>query len=396
MQEHADKISPSSFFIKILGCQYNEWDGARIAYILKNLGLIESSEKDADLIILLNCSVRKTAVDRAMSWVKNWSGKKIILAGCILPDDRPKFLKKGVQIWDGEHLDELAKIIGAKATLLKTTSYPLKTNYIPIMKGCNNFCSYCAVPYTRGREVSRPMADIIADAEKMIASGQKEIVLLGQNVNSYSPSKISVIPSFSSVIPAQAGIHKSTNGSPAPTPPNLPSGRGGSLNLGMTNKKTKNDFAILLKKLNDLSGDFVIKFTSNHPKDMSDDIIEAIASLPKIAKEIHLPFQSGSNKILKAMNRPYTIEQYIALVEKIQRAIPEIILTTDTIVGFPGESEEDFRATAAILKKVDFAQAFNNKYSPREGTAAFALGDPIPWAEKERRWRMLDKISFKK
>jgi len=336
-----------TFFIKSFGCQYNEWDAARLAFVLGKYGLAEAAEDDADVIFLLNCSVRKTGVDRAMSFTKNFieNEKIVIITGCVLPQDKDRFTKKGATVWSGEDFTELAKIlnINVSAANLKTNDYQLKTNLVPITKGCNNFCSYCAVPYTRGREISRPADDILADVSKIIQSGEKEIWLLGQNVNSYE--------------------------------------------FG---------FADLLYKINEIQGDFTVFFTSNHPKDMTDKIIEAIATLPKIAKYIHLPLQSGSNKILKAMNRPYTKEKYLELVEKIKKRIPEIQISTDTIVGFPGEAEEDLQETAEILRTVQFSQTFNNKYSPREGTLAYKLGDPIPWNEKERRWRVLDEISFRK
>jgi tRNA-2-methylthio-N6-dimethylallyladenosine synthase len=191
------------------------------------------------------------------------------------------------------------------------------------------------------------MNDIISEAKKMIKEGRNEIILLGQNVNSYK-----------------------------------------------TNQKSKNKpgFAILLEKLNNLDGDFEISFTSNHPKDMSDDVIEAVANLPKVRKEIHLPLQAGSDKILKAMNRPYTTKKYLELVDKLKSRIKNLKLTTDIIVGFPGESEEDFQKTVSIFKKVKYYQAYINKYSPRKGTAAYALGDPIPWSEKKRRWHILNKL----
>jgi tRNA-2-methylthio-N6-dimethylallyladenosine synthase len=336
-----------TFFIKSFGCQYNEWDAARLAFVLGKYGLAEAAKDDADIIFLLNCSVRRTGVDRAMSFTKTFieNEKKVIVTGCVLAKDNEKFTKKGATVWNGEDFTELAKIldIDVSAANLKTNDYQLKTNLVPITKGCNNFCSYCAVPYTRGREISRPVVDILADVRKIVESGEKEIWLLGQNVNSYE--------------------------------------------FG---------FADLLSKINEIQGDFTVFFTSNHPKDMTDEIIEAIATLPKIAKYIHLPLQSGSNKILKAMNRPYTKEKYLELVEKIKKRIPEIQISTDTIVGFPGETEEDLQETAEILRKVQFSQTFNNKYSPREGTLAYKLGDPIPWSEKERRWRVLDEISFKK
>jgi tRNA-2-methylthio-N6-dimethylallyladenosine synthase len=330
------------YFIKVYGCQYNVWDAARIDFMLKKIGLIPSTEKEAEIIFMLSCSVRKSAVDRIMGMVKNWKDKKVVIAGCVLENDRPKYLKKNVILWDSNKPEELNKILQLKNSISLPTNQVVNSSYLPIMAGCNNFCSYCAVPYARGREVSKPFNEIVSDFKKLVENGNKEIMLLGQNVNSYS---------F--------------------------------------------DFAKLLKTLNDIQGDFVISFTSNHPKDMTDNIIAAVKDLSKVKKEIHLPLQSGSNKILTAMNRPYTKEKYLELANKIKKGIPNISLTTDIIVGFPEETEEDFQETLDLFKKIDFKSAYINKYSPRSGTAAFKLGDPIPWSEKQRRWRILNELANK-
>ncbi len=336
--------SLTKYFVKVYGCQYNEWDGARLDFMLNKLGLTPSTEKEAEIIFLLSCSVRKSAVDRVMGLVKNNSHKKVVVTGCILNNDKRKYQQKNVIIWDNRKPEELKNILKLDDSVdIKEllNSGNASSAYLPIMIGCNNFCSYCAVPYTRGRESSRPFDEVVDDFKKMVKNGNKEIMLLGQNVNSYAY-----------------------------------------------------DFAKLLKTLNDVEGDFTITFTSNHPKDMSEEVIKAIANLPKVKKEIHLPVQSGSNKILKAMNRPYTKEKYLELVDKIRKIIPNISITTDFIVGFPRETEEDFQETVDILKKVGYKAAYINKYSPRSGTVAYKLGDPIPWEEKERRWRILNDISY--
>jgi len=394
-----------TFFIKSFGCHYNEWDAARLAFVLGKYGLAEAAKDDADVIFLLNCSVRKTGVDRAMSFTKTFieNEKKVIVTGCVLAQDKERFTKKGATVWNGEDFAGLREILGVKNDVNLDNGHP-KTNLVPITKGCNNFCSYCAVPYTRGREISRPVANILADVSKIVQSGEKEIWLLGQNVNSYQ-SPLSVIPAINSVIPAKAGIqakyidsrlHGNDKNVMSFQPESLRAGIQESGDPSFPQDDKTIGFAELLTKIDEIPGDFTVFFTSNHPKDMTDEIIEAIATLPKIAKYIHLPLQSGSNKILKAMNRPYTKEKYLEFVEKIKKRIPEIQISTDTIVGFPGETEEDLQETAEILRKVQFSQTFNNKYSPREGTLAYKLGDPIPWSEKERRWRVLDEISFTK
>lgn len=348
------KKKPTKFHIKIFGCQYNEWDSARLSFQLKKSGLIEESIENCEVIITLNCSVRQTAVDRTIGYCRNFleAGKIVVVSGCILESDRKKFEKKGIVIWDGKSLETLNKIFELKIVSTKDDN-PSSTNLIPIMKGCNNFCSYCAVPYTRGRETSRPMDKVLDDVQRLVEAGQKEIWLLGQNVNSYRDSEKQKVKS----------------------------------------EKLKSDFATLLERIDEIPGDFIVYFTSNHPKDMTDDIIEVIAKLPKIAKRIHLPLQSGSDKILKAMHRPYSQKQYLRLVKKLKDKIPGVEITTDTIVGFPGETEEDFQQTIDVFKIVRFSQAFNNKYSPRSGTVAYKLGDPISWEEKQRRWRILDQLA---
>jgi tRNA-2-methylthio-N6-dimethylallyladenosine synthase len=222
------------------------------------------------------------------------------------------------------------------------------------------------------------MKEVIADFKKLIANGQKEIILLGQNVDSYSPSVISSHPLR------------------AEPPGGAESARADDEGGEKSYSKQEKPFAVLLKTLNIIPGDFLISFTSNHPKDMSDDIIKAVATLSKVKKAIHIPLQSGSDKILKTMNRPYTREQYIELVKKIRKSIPNVTISTDVIVGFPGETEKEFEKTVSIFRELNFDAAYINKYSPRKGTAAFKLGDPIPWEEKERRWRILNDISYYK
>ncbi len=356
----------NNFFVKSFGCQYNEFDATTLANSLKQIGLVETTLDEADFVFVLNCSVRKTGVDRAMGFVRNLSGKKIFVSGCVLEADEKRFLKKNVQLFDLSDLPAPRSLGEVGSHQNFKSQSPKVSKFVPIMKGCNNFCSYCVVPYTRGREISRPYDDVINDVKKIIASGQKEIWLLGQNVNSYySP-------------PLRGWVRGGDNGT-----------------MKQLNNINHQGFADLLQALNQLHGNFTIYFTSNHPKDMSDEIIEAVAKLPKVAKIIHLPVQSGSNKVLRSMNRPYTKEQYLALVDKIKNNIPDVKITTDVIVGYPTETEEDFDETVKIFKQVNYFQAYINKYSPREGTAAYKLGDPIPWPEKERRWRILNEIANK-
>lgn len=347
------------FYVHIIGCQQNEHDGLRIRYLLKKIGMFEVEPEKADLIIIVACSVRKTAVDRIFGNIRNWTKNRpttgdqrptILLTGCVLDSDKKKFIQKGIGFWDIEKPEDLAKIL--KLNKLDVSHLldegKILSSSVPIMFGCNNFCTYCATAFTRGRERSRKLDEVVSDVKNLISKGQKNILLLGQTIDSYKCPE------------------------------------------------TGARLDVLFKKLNDLPGNFMIAFTSNHPKDMTDKIINAVAVLPKIKKEIHLPVQSGSDRILKAMKRPYTTEQYLQLVKRVKSKVKSLILTTDVIVGFPGETEEDFQETVKLFKKVKFDKAYVNKYSPREGTAAFKLGDPIPWKEKQRRWQILDDIANKK
>lgn len=338
--------------------------------MLDRSGFDKTDLDSAELVFIVACAVRQTAVDRIFGKLRNWKDKKIIITSCVLPPDKKKFAEKGALYWDynkPEDLSEILSLDSRKAKILLAQGRMMSL-YVPIMTGCNNFCSYCAVPYTKGREASRPMPDIIADVKNIISKKDfikgSEIMLLGQNVNSYKmPPPPAVLDASPSVIPESKA------------------------------QRSECDFTRLLEALDSISGNFTISFTSNHPKDITQDIIEAVSSLKKIKKEIHLPVQSGSNRILKLMNRPYTKERYLEIAQSIRTIDKEIMLTTDVIVGFPGETEEDFEQTVDVFKKVNFSKAYVNKYSPRAGTAAYKLGDPIPWSEKQRRWRILDKLA---
>ncbi len=213
---------------------------------------------------------------------------------------------------------------------------------VPIMTGCNNFCSYCVVPYARGREVSRSKKDIVLEIEKLAKKKYKEIVLLGQNVNSYCDKK--------------------------------------------------NNFPKLLDFLAKKFPQIIFKFLTSHPKDFSQELMGVIAKNKNISREIHLPIQSGSNKILKAMNRPYTQKHYLDLIKTARKIIPGVSFTTDVIVGFPGETEKDFQESVKVFQKVKYNEAYINKYSPRSGTAAYCLDDPIDQEEKKRREKFLRKM----
>jgi tRNA-2-methylthio-N6-dimethylallyladenosine synthase len=350
------------YFIAIYGCQANKADSERIVSRLEAAGYKKSSsEKEADLVVINACSVRQSAMDRVYSKVKNFanlknqkSNLKIILAGCLLESDRKKLKNKVDEIWHPDEYFECRPIYSDK-----------NSAYVPIMTGCDNFCSYCAVPYTRGREKSRPTKEIIAEVKNLIKNGCKEIWLLGQNVNSYK-GKLN--------FPSCAFILKYIK-VPAASP-----------------MEEKLSFPSLLKMLNALPGDFKIHFLTSHPKDMSDELIKTIAECEKVFKEIHLPLQSGDNAILKKMNRQYTIGHYKNLVKKIRKYIPDAKISTDIIVGFPGETKKQFKNTAKAMKEIGFSKAYIACYSPRPGTAAAKLKDNIPRQEKKERRRILIKI----
>jgi len=352
------------YFIKTFGCQMNESDSQRIASFLERQHYQNTDKiENADLIVVNACSVRQTAIDRIwglLNKIKKIRIKnkkiKVIITGCVLSSDKNKFEKflapyrtegsglgfdavLNIKDFFTYHLLYDRKKDGMNYLELKAKHSNPKSAFVPIMTGCNNFCSYCVVPYTRGREISRSVKEIINEVKRLIKKDCQEIILLGQNVNSY-----------------QYG------------------------------------FAKLLQKINNLPGDFKIKFLTSHPKDMSDELIDAIAECTKISKEIHLPIQSGGNKILKLMNRGYTVKKYLNLIEKIRKEIPEAKISTDVIVGFPGETKKQFENTVKVFKEIKFDKAYINKYSVRPGTIASRFKDNILLTEKKRRWKILEEM----
>lgn len=323
---------PQTYYIITYGCQMNKADSQRMAAKLEEENKKPAKNlKQAGLSIINVCSVRQSAIDRAYSKIKqirkNNPKTKIILTGCILDPDKKKFTQQVDEIWDFPDFSTKPK-------------YDSKEQiYLPIMNGCDNFCSYCAVPYTRGREISRPAKEILNQAKKLIRQNCQEILLLGQNVNSYQDKAM--------------------------------------------------NFPKLLKQISKLPENFKISFLTSHPKDMSDELIQVIAESDKISKEIHLPLQSGDNQILKKMNRNYTVQDYKKLIKKIRQTIPQAKISTDIIVGFPGETKQQFENTLKLAKEIKFNQAFIAAYSPRPRTAAARLKDNVPSCEKKKRKRTL-------
>ena len=327
------------YYIITYGCQMNKSDSERIAAFLEKAKYKPASKMDkSDLIVVNMCSVRQSAVDRVyglmlkLKKLKTQNSKlKTILTGCVLNRDKKKFKKEFDLIWKRKDYFKISPKLQNNLSAL-----------IPISNGCNQCCAYCVIPYTRGKLICRNHKDIIKEAKNVIKKGVKEIWLLGQNVNDF-----------------QSPINSSVN------------------------------FPKLLKMVNDIPGNFQIRFMSPNPKNFSDELIEVMAKSEKIAKYLNLPVQSGDNEILKKMNRPYTAEQYKNLVKKIREKIPDINLSTDIIVGFPGENKKQFENTVKLFKEIKFDIAYIAKYSPRPGTAAFQMKDNVPQKEKKKREKIL-------
>jgi len=312
------------YHIITFGCQINHSDSERISQFLDKEHEHAPDIKRADLVVVNMCSVRQSAVDRVYGLAPKLKGKRTILTGCMLKKDKLK-------------LSEIFDEIREPEELIK--SHQGVSGLIPIMKGCNNFCSYCVVPYTRGKEISRKRKEIVCEAKRLVKNGVKELWLLGQNVNSY-----------------------------------------------------KNDFPKLLREINNIKGKFWIRFTSSHPKDFSDALIKAMKECEKVTPYLNLPVQSGDNEILKKMSRPYTIEKYKKIIEKVKREIKGITVSTDIIVGFPSETKKQFENTKKLFEEIEYDMAYINKYSPRPGTAAEKMKNNISVKEKRQREKELTDI----
>ncbi|MDA8213009.1 MAG: tRNA (N6-isopentenyl adenosine(37)-C2)-methylthiotransferase MiaB [Clostridia bacterium] len=359
---------PQKYHLETFGCQMNERDTEILAGMLEELGYQPTeNERDADIIILNTCCVRETAENKVwgrigeLTHTKSRNPEVILgICGCMtqqvevaekirqkaphmdlifgthnihqLPDliQRVKTSKKAVlEVWERE---------GEIVENLPTRREDGLKAFITIMYGCNNFCTYCIVPYVRGRERSRLIPDIKAEITQLAREGYKEITLLGQNVNSYGKDL-----------------------------------------------EPRVEFADLLWELNKIGDIYRLRFTSSHPKDLSDRLIEAMAGAEKVCEHIHLPVQAGSNRVLKAMNRNYTREHYLELIHKLREAVPQIAITTDLIVGFPGETDQDFRDTMDLLERVRYDAAYTFVYNKRSGTPAADLADQVPDEVKKAR-----------
>ena len=371
MQTH--QLNGKTYFIRTFGCQMNMHDSERVSGLLDSCGCLEvASPEEADIVIFMTCCVREAADTRLYGQCSSCkslpappSGRRVIaVGGCIAQRDGAGLLTNldNVDVIFGTHsITHVAELIAAAFEDRDThvlcdendpapaTSMPWHRaeNYrawVPIMTGCNNFCSYCIVPYVRGREKSRPFEEIVDEVTGLVRMGVREITLLGQNVNSYG---------------------RDLFGAPR--------------------------FAELLREVGE-TGIERIFFTSSHPKDLLPETIEAMAEVPAVMPQLHLAVQSGSSRILKLMNRKYTREQYLDLIRRVRERIPGIALSTDIIVGFPGETEEDFEQTLSLAREVGYAQAFTFIYSKREGTPAAKIDDPTPREVILERFDRLVKV----
>ena len=357
---------PRTYCVVTYGCQMNAHDSETLEGMLAEMGMTPASTREeADFVIFNTCCVRDNAQRRALGnvvWLKELKKTRpelmVGVCGCMMqqPGMGEQILKQYpfVDLAFGTHnlyrfAQLMLKAVQSRRRVVEVIQddegsipedLPVRRSspyhaYITIMYGCNNFCSYCIVPYVRGRERSRQPADIIAEVRELAAQGYRDITLLGQNVNSY----------------------------------------GRDLDAGV-------DFSDLLSELAQLPGDFLLRFMTSHPKDATKKLFDTMAAHPRIARHIHLPFQAGSDRVLRAMNRGYTAEQYLSLVEYARGVMPDLVLTSDVIVGFPGETEAEFEDTLRLIEQVRYDALFTFLYSPRPGTPAARMPDPASRAEK--------------
>ena len=359
------------YYIETYGCQMNEHDSEKIAGMLVKCGYTKAdSKQDADFILFNTCCVREHAELRTFGNVgfikelKQLNPRLILgVCGCMMQqkDVADKLYKRfpfvdlifGThelknfpfmleKVLDNERIINISEMNGEVIEGLPVERTPGFSTFVNIMYGCNNFCTYCIVPYVRGRERSRRAEDVVNEVREVVALGYKEVTLLGQNVNSYYSEGV--------------------------------------------------NFPKLLEMVNAVPGLTRLRFMTSHPKDLSDELIEAMAKLDKVGKHIHLPVQSGSDEILRRMNRRYTSSQYLELVSKLRSKVKDVEITTDIIVGFPGETEEDFEATCDIVRKVGYSNAYTFAYSPREGTIAAKMPDQIAQEVKKQRLNKLNAV----
>ncbi|MBQ8238859.1 MAG: tRNA (N6-isopentenyl adenosine(37)-C2)-methylthiotransferase MiaB [Oscillospiraceae bacterium] len=368
---HETETTPTAY-VETYGCQQNEADSEKLrGYLVQSGYAIVREAEGADVVVMNTCAIREHAEQRvfgnlgALTHTKRrHPGQKIFLCGCMAGETKvSERIKKSFPHVDGvfstHHLWQFPEILwnvlnrkkrqfyvedeaGSIAEGIPQVRDSKLKSWVSIMYGCNNFCTYCIVPYVRGRERSRKKEDILAECRQLIENGTREITLLGQNVNSYGKDLYSDF-----------------------------------------------DFADLLAEIAQIPGDFLIRFMTSHPRDASEKLFDTMAKYPKIAKQLHLPFQSGSSRVLKAMNRHYDRETYLKKVNYAKSVMPDLVLTSDVIVGFPGETEEEFEETISLIQDVHYDSLFTFIFSPRTGTPAATMEDPTPKEEKNRRFDKL-------
>lgn len=362
-------------YVHTYGCQGNVSDGERLQGLLRHMGF-EFTEKleEADLVLYNTCAIREHAEDRVFGNVgalkpikKTKPNMLIALCGCMMQQQAvaekiknsysfvdlvfgthvlhklPEFIYK--RLSTGKRVIDITESDGVIAEGLPVKRDGTFKAWIPVMYGCNNFCSYCIVPYVRGRERSRDFEDVMAEVREVISQGYKEITLLGQNVNSY-------------------------------------------------NKDLEKDrqFPALLKAISEIEGDFIIRFMTSHPRDCTKELLDVMASSDKIAKHLHLPFQSGNDRVLREMNRHYDREKYLSLIDYAYSVMPSLSITSDVIVGFPGETYEEFKDTLSLIERVKYTSLFTFIFSPRPGTKAYSMPDPVSREEKGRWFKELTDL----
>ncbi len=369
----------STFFIHTFGCQSNKSDSERIAgdYIAR--GYVEADTwQECDELVINTCAVRQRAEDRAQGMLYNVTEHfkktgqpkpKIILTGCMTHHGD----KKLYEILPA--VDEILPIneVGFNQAAIRKNK---KHAWVPISTGCNSFCTYCIVPYSRGRENSRSKEEILKEVQNLVDQGYEEITLLGMNVNSWGLEKVGI--GFRKMMMQKEGFGRQ----------DLPDNQSQYLQ-----PKGTPPFVELIQEISKFGQIKMLRFMTSNPWDFHDELIDEIGKNKKIDRYVHLPIQSGSNSVLYRMNRGYTKERYLEVMEKLKKADPEIILGTDIIVGFPGETDEEFQETVDLAKKMDWKVAFVAMYSPRPGTASWRIyEDDIPHKVKKERWEILDKI----
>ena len=374
------ETSEKRVFIRTYGCQMNVYDSERMAESLSKAGYTTAdSADDADLVVLNTCHIREKAAEKVYSEVgrmrmlREQSGRelKIAVTGCVAQAEGAEIQRRApaVDLVVGpqsyHRLPELVDRVERGERSIVETDFPTESKFdhlpeerssatgasafLTVQEGCDKFCSFCVVPYTRGAEESRPVASVLAEAERLAAQGVREITLLGQNVNAYHGA--------------------------------APNGAEGSWNL-----------ASLLNAMGDIDGLDRLRFTTSHPKDMDEDLYQAFADNPKLMPYLHLPVQSGSDPILKAMNRSHTAAEYIEIIKRLRTIRPDMAISGDFIVGFPGESDQDFADTLKIITEVNYAQAYSFKYSPRPGTPAANVEFHVPEDVKSKRLAAVQQL----